>query len=105
MCEQTKTTVRMFGCLHTYRREQGLEPKVEMTLPVAGCTALELARELELPLEKVEAVFINHLVYPLDHHVSPGDRVAFIPTGVPGPYRLLIGIASGKTQQQTPDSP
>ncbi len=105
MCDQPVTTVRMFGSLHTYRRQHGLEPKVELTLPAAGCTALELARQLELPLEQVEAVFINHLVYPLDHHINPGDRVAFIPTGVPGPYRLLIGIASGKTPHGPGDSP
>lgn len=105
MCEHVKTTVRMFGALHTFRREHGLEPKVDMTIPPTGCTALELARELELPLEKIEAVFVNHLVYPLDHRIQPGDRVAFIPTGVPGPYRLLIGIASGKSSHQTSDSP
>ena len=90
-------TVRMFGCLHTYRKQQGLEPTVMVHIPSAGCTALELANQLKLPLDMVEAVFINHLVYPLSRTIYPGDRVAFIPTGVPGPYRLLIGIAAGKS--------
>ena len=97
MREQTNTTVRMFGCLHTHRKDRGLESTVTVTIPHSGRTGLELAQELELPLEKVEAIFVNHLVYPLDHRIQPGDRVAFIPTGVPGPYRLLIGIASGKS--------
>jgi len=103
MCMQTNTTVRMFGCLHTHRKEHGLESTVNVTIPPSGCTGLELAQELELPLEKVEAIFVNHLVYSLDHRINPGDRVAFIPTGVPGPYRLLIGIASGKSQEKTTD--
>ncbi|NVN90761.1 MAG: MoaD/ThiS family protein [Desulfuromonadales bacterium] len=97
MCAHANTTVRMFGCLHTYRKDHGLEPTVTVTIEPSGCTALELANKLELPLDKVEAVFVNHLVYSLDHRIQPGDRVAFIPTGVPGPYRLLIGIASGKS--------
>lgn len=104
MCAQANTTVRMFGCLHTYRKEHGLDSTVTLSVPPSGCTALDLANQLELPLEKVEAVFVNHLVYPLDHHIEPGDRVAFIPTGVPGPYRLLIGIASGKKNGETGDS-
>jgi len=105
MCAQANTTVRMFGCLHTHRKEHGLESTITVTIPPSGCTGLELAQELELPLEKVEAIFVNHLVYPLDHHIQPGDRIAFIPTGVPGPYRLLIGIASGKSSKKTVDTP
>ena len=100
MSSQANTTVRMFGCLHTHRKDLGLESKVTVTIAPSGCTALELANELELPLDKVEAVFVNHLVYALDHLIKPGDRVAFIPTGVPGPYRLLIGIASAKYKKK-----
>jgi len=54
--------------------------------------ACDLARELDLPLEKIEAVFVNHRVQGLDHLIQAGDRVAFIPTGIPGPSRLLLGI-------------
>ena len=104
MSAQANTTVRMFGCLHSHRKERGLESTVAVTIPPSGCTGLELAQELELPLEKVEAIFVNHLVYRLDYHIQPGDRVAFIPTGVPGPHRLLLGIASGKSSKKTEDA-
>ncbi len=58
------------------------------------CTALELADRLEIPHDLVEAVFINGTVFqPDEGMVKPGDRVAFIPPGTPGPYRLLLGIA------------
>lgn len=92
MSTQTTTTVRMFGALHTLRRERGLEPTVEVSIPSGGCVACDLARELDLPLEKIEAVFVNHLAHGLDHIIRPGDRVAFVPTGVPGPHRVLLGI-------------
>jgi hypothetical protein len=82
----------MFGALHTIRKERGLESTTEVSVPPDGCTARDLARELDLPLEKVEAVFVNHLVYGLDHMIRPGDRVAFVPTGIPGPHRFLLGI-------------
>ena len=95
MKTNANTTVRMFGSLHTYRKQHGLKSTITAHIPLSGCTALELANQLELPMEKVEAVFINHLVHPLSHTINPGDRVAFIPTGVPGPCRLLIGIAPG----------
>lgn len=57
------------------------------------CSALELAQKLDLPLEKVEAVFINGIASPVEEGiVKPGDRVAFIPPGTPGPYRALLGM-------------
>lgn len=100
MSMQIRTTVRMFGALHTFRREQGLQSTAEVSIPVGGCLACELARELELPLEKIEAVFVNHIVHGLDHRIQAGDRVAFIPTGIPGPGRLLLGIASAGQQSK-----
>jgi len=57
------------------------------------CSALELAERLDLPLEKIEAVFINGVASPVAEGViKPGDRVAFIPPGTPGPYRALLGM-------------
>lgn len=57
------------------------------------CTALELAQKIDLPLDKIEAVFINGIASPVtEGKVKPGDRVAFIPPGTPGPYRALLGM-------------
>lgn len=92
MSLQTNTTVRMFGVLHTIMKDRGLESTVAMDIPADGCTASDLAKQLNLPQDKVEAVFINHLVYGLEHIIQPGDRVAFVPTGIPGPHRFLLGI-------------
>jgi len=91
----------MFGALHTIRKNQGLASVAEVKIPSGGCPAGALARDLGLPLEKVEAVFINRKVYSLDHRIQPGDRVAFIPTGIPGSARGLLGIYSAGNHKGT----
>jgi len=91
---KTNTTVRMFGALHTIRKERGLRPFEDMYIPPEGRTGLELANELDLPLDKIEGVFINNLARSLDETIHPGDKVAFISTGVPGPHRYSLGIHS-----------
>lgn len=92
MSSKANTTIRMFGALHTFRKDRGLPSQAEVLVPEQGCTAAAIARELELPMEKIEAVFVNHKAYALDHEVHPGDQVAFVPTGIPGPGRVMLGI-------------
>ena len=92
MSSRANTTVRMFGLLHTFRKDRGLPSQAEVAVPEEGCPAAAIARELGLPMEKIEAVFVNHKAYTLDHEVHPGDQVAFVPTGIPGPGRLMLGI-------------
>ena len=92
MADQRTTTVRMFGSLHILRKSRGLPSETEVVIPFCGCAASALAHELDLPLEKIEAVFVNHQAYSLDHCIQSGDRVAFVPKGIPGPARGLLGI-------------
>lgn len=90
-------TVRMFGCLHTLRKERGLPTTVEVAVPAEGMTGAELATALEMPLDRIEGVFCNRTVYPIKHVIMPGDRVAFVPEGTPGPHRFFLGLyAAGK---------
>jgi hypothetical protein len=103
MSSETKTTVRMFGALHTIRKDRGEDSTVEVTIPAGGCTASVLAEELNLPLDQVEAVFVNHQIYSLRHTIEPGDRVAFVPKGIPGPARGLLGIyRAGNNDSHSP---
>lgn len=85
-------TIRMFGLLHTLRTGMGQPAIVEMPIAQEGRPAEDIAVELGLPLDKIEAVFCNHKTYPLDHIILPGDRVAFVPYGTPGPHRFCLGI-------------
>lgn len=74
---------------------------IEVDIPSQGCAACDLARELELPLERIDAVFVNHLAYGLEHVIQPGDRVAFVPTGIPGPHHGLSGrYGAGRLTRQ-----
>ena len=86
------THIRMLGFLYTFRRKQGLSTSFELQLPSGGRSALAIANELELPIDKIEAVFCNNTIYSLDHLIMPGDRVAFVPHGTPGPHRYTLGI-------------
>lgn len=63
-------------------------------------TAAELAAKLEIPPEKIEIVFVNGTAQPLDCLVKPGDRIAFVPPGTPGPYRVVLGFVQKKNVQQ-----
>ncbi|MDW7683699.1 MAG: MoaD/ThiS family protein [Bacillota bacterium] len=67
------------------------------------CSALELAEILDLPIDKLEAVFVNGLTESLEEaRVRPGDRIGFIPYGTPGICRLLLGIKRPPDEKEKP---
>lgn len=84
-------TVRMIAMLDAVRRERGLPTTVQFVVPPAGSTALEIAQELELPIDRIEGVFLNYRGAGLDAHVAPGDRVAFVPRGTPASHPAFFG--------------
>lgn len=92
MDQHHTASVRMFGIFHTLRQERGLAPGLNLPLPAVGHTALEIARQLDLPLEMVGAVYCNHTPASLGRVIRPGDRIAFVPKGVPGPHKCLQGF-------------
>jgi hypothetical protein len=92
MAASESVTVRMFGRLYSARKEAGLPTTLELDVPAHGTSARELALELDLDLEVIEGVFVNRHVYDLGHAVMPGDRVAFVPRGTPGPHRFYLGL-------------
>ena len=57
-----------------------------------GMTAEDLMTNMGLTREDVEVVFINGKVHPLNTPIQDQDRVAFVPHGTPGPYRVLLGF-------------
>lgn len=84
--------VRMFGLLYSARREAGLPTALDVEVPPEGCPALDLAIALELDPSTIEGAFVNGTVYDVGHLVLPGDRVAFVPHGTPGPHRFFLGL-------------
>ena len=60
-------------------------------------TGAQLMNQLDIPMERVEVIFINRLAVAADDAViHPGDRVALVPPGVPGPHRYLLGFKNRK---------
>lgn len=95
-------TVRLFGALYALQKERGGATVLEVELPPEGITGTELAAMLDLPLSMIEGVFCNRTVRPLGHRLMPGDRVAFVPEGTPGPHRFFLGLyAAGKEGAET----
>ncbi|MDR3493540.1 MAG: hypothetical protein P4L82_02965 [Ancalomicrobiaceae bacterium] len=63
---------------------------VELDAPIAGP---DLLRLLDVPDEAVESLMVNHRAVGVDGTtIHPGDRVALVPPGVPGPHRFCLGI-------------
>lgn len=58
-------------------------------------TGSELLSQLKIPAQRVEGIILNHTAMSVENAViRPGDRVALLPPGTPGPHRLLLGIRS-----------
>ncbi len=59
-------------------------------------TAKKLGERLDIPLDQVEVAFINRTVKPLSTSLKDGDRVSFIPHGVPSIHRFNLGFYEAK---------
>ncbi|MDD5556623.1 MAG: MoaD/ThiS family protein [bacterium] len=66
-----------------------------------GTTVLELIARCGLPEDEVDAVFLNGRIVPWNRELRDGDRVALVPPGTPGPYRVLLGLR-GPSQPRHP---
>ncbi len=90
--------VEVRGFLHLYsflRKEFGTYPVyLDLESPISG---RDLAEKLGIDLSKVEVIFVNGFVEDLNYLIKQGDRVAFLPPGCPGPYRIALGFY-GKNQ-------
>lgn len=84
--------VRGFGELRKVFKRRGWPLPIYFKLETE-CSAVELAKKMDLPLKKIEAVIINGRAAPFHQGlVEPGDRLAFVPPGIPGPYRAILGM-------------
>jgi len=53
-----------------------------------------LVEKLKINPHQVEAIFINGVARHLEDVINPCDRVALVPPGTPGPYRVLLGFVN-----------
>lgn len=90
--EDQTVTIHVFGFLRRHLDERGLPYVLTETVPDKGMSAYELVERLLVPPKEVEAVFKNGQVINIYDLVGPGDRVALLPHGTPGPYRFFLGM-------------
>ena len=89
-------TFNAFSFLQKKLRAKNLEySNVAMTLKQGACTR-DLIQQVRLGPEDVEVVFINGKVTSFDTIIQDNDRVALVPPGTPGPYRVLLGFKNKK---------
>jgi sulfur carrier protein ThiS len=85
-------TFNAFSFLQKKLKEKQVEySNVTMRL-ARGTTSRDLIEQVQLRPDEVEVVFVNGRVKPLDTILQENDRVALIPPGTPGPYRVLLGF-------------
>jgi sulfur carrier protein ThiS len=92
--EESAMTINFnaFSFARIYLHKKGIEcVNVDRKLR-DGMTAQDFIDELGFEKGEIEAVFINRTVMPKSTVLHDGDRVALIPPGTPGSYRLILGI-------------
>lgn len=94
--KSNKIEIRGFMQLDSYiKKKYGSMPVfLEVDGPITG---FQLAARMGIDPEDVEVIFVNGFVQSLDYIINPGDRMAFLPPGCPGPYRIALGFY-GKNQ-------
>ena len=85
-------TFNAFSFLQKKLKAKQIEhSNVNMTIKQGSC-AKDLINQVQLSRNDVEVVFINGKVASLDTIIQNNDRVALVPHGTPGPYRVLLGF-------------
>ena len=83
--------VRGFGKLYALFKERGWDNPFFFERETL-LSAEDLRKKLEIAAENVEVVFINRTIKPLQTLLKNGDRVAFVPPGVPTIHRFNLGF-------------
>lgn len=96
--------IGVFGPLRSYMDKQDLPFRLEIEISSSGQTGYNIATELCIPADKIEAVFRNGRVINIYDRIFPGDRVAFFPYGTPGPYRVFLGMARENKERELRES-
>lgn len=85
--------LRCFSSLQSKMAERGFGFP-EMFEIGESLSGVQLIEKLEIELHEVEAIILNGKAMGLTSIIKAGDRVALVPPGTPGPYRVILGIVS-----------
>jgi molybdopterin converting factor small subunit len=94
-----KITFNAFSFLRKKLKEQNI-PYVEAVMEFPdGTTPQDIIDKFGFEKDEVEAVFINRKVESKDTILKDKDRIALLPPGTPGSYRLILGIKKAKEEE------
>lgn len=90
--ERQEIELRFFMFLAELCKERGWTSPMRLKIG-QEITGDELLARLDIPPERVEVLLVNgKAMWPAAARIQPGDRVALLPPGTPGPYRVLLGF-------------
>ena len=93
MPETDRKTIEVRGFMHLDKLFKQNNWPVPLVVELEqSITGAELVEMLGLSGNKIEIMFVNGLAQSLGFSIQPGDRVALLPPGCPGPYRLHLGF-------------
>ena len=91
-----------FSFLQTKLKAKNI-PCVDAVLDLEdGQCVQDILDGLGIGPQEIEGVFVNGKISPFDTPLQDGDRIAALPPGTPGPYRLLLGLVS--SPNKNPDN-
>lgn len=90
---------KAFSFLQSKLKAAGIESFNECMEIPEGRNVADVVKGLGLDETQVEAAFVNGRVSHFSTILKNGDRLALVPPGTPGPYRVLLGIKDGKQKQ------
>lgn len=91
---------KAFSFLQRKLQAEGLDWCNECMDIQEGQTVEDIIKGLGLDVEHVEAAFVNGRVSPFSTTLKDNDRLALVPPGTPGPYRVLLGIRDGNETKE-----
>ncbi len=87
-----KITFNAFSFLKEKLKKQNISSSNNIMEVPKDYTCNQLIDTLGYKDGEVEYVFINHKVSTKETILKDGDRVALVPPGTPGPYRIFFGV-------------
>ena len=99
LLSRVKHRLNLFSFLRHYMDAQRFSYAFDKNIDPKGKTACDIAVELHIPPEEIEAVFVNGSVKNIYDSMFPRDRVAFLLYGTPWPYRVFLGMVRENTER------
>ncbi len=89
-----KITFNAFSFIRDKLEKKGITDFVNAKMKIPKNSSIDFFIEniLHLKAEDVEAVFLNGKVVPKETLICDNDRIALVPPGTPGSYRLMLGM-------------